>query len=146
MEQYINKPRVFLSHSEKDDEFVSKLADDLRKCQIEPWHFKYEIRHGKPWLDEIFNLGMPTCDAIVIYLTESSLASPVVKKEIDAGILQQLSDHNIAFLPYVDDEKIRSQLRPDIQALQIPEWNKDNYSYLLPVVVSEYGEAISKKL
>ena len=33
MEQYINKPRVFLSHSEKDDEFVSKLPDDLRKCK-----------------------------------------------------------------------------------------------------------------
>jgi hypothetical protein len=135
--QPYNKPRVFLSHSQKDTEFIEKLANDLRRSQIEPWLFTYEIRHGKPWLDEIFRHGMPTCDAIIAYLTEASLTSPVVAKEIDTGILQKLSDSNVAFLPYVNNAKIRALLRPDIQAIQSPVWNAENYYTLLPVVVSE---------
>ena len=60
-----------------------------------------------------------------------------MKKEIDVGILQVLSDNQIAFLPYVNNTKIRDELRPDIRALQVPEWNQENYSNLLPIVVSE---------
>jgi hypothetical protein len=137
MEQPYNKPRVFLSYSEKDTDFIQRLADDLRKCQIEPWQFTYEVRHGKPWLESIFRYGLPTCDAIIAYLTESSLLSPVVSKEIDAGILQKLSDSNVAFLPYVINTKVRTLLRPDIQTIQTPVWNDDNYFTLLPIVVSE---------
>ena len=32
-----NKPRVFLSHSNKDKEFIHRLYEDLSLCQIEPW-------------------------------------------------------------------------------------------------------------
>ena len=61
----------------------------------------------------------------------------MVKKEMDAGILQQLKDKRVAFLPYVDDEARRTKLRADIQALQVPVWNKANYSEVLPRVVAE---------
>jgi hypothetical protein len=133
-----NKPRVFLSYSEKDSAFIDKLADDLfKKCQIEPWQYKYEVRHGKSWLDEIFRNGISTCDAIIAYITSFSLSSSVVSKEIDAGILQTLRDNNVAFLPYVNDAKIRTSLRADLQSLQVPEWNDTNYSDLLPRVVTE---------
>lgn len=137
MEQRFSKPRVFLSHSKKNSSFIEKLADDLRKCQIEPWLDTDEIRHGKSWQDSIFEYGLPTCDAILVYFTEFSILSPVVKKEMDVGLLQKLKDNNVAFLPYVDDAKIRDLLRPDIQALQTPEWSEANYHFLLPRVVAE---------
>lgn len=137
METAYSKPRVFLSHSKKNVEFIEKLADDLRKCQIEPWIDTVEIRHGKSWQDSIFQYGLPACDAVVVYLTELSIESPVVKKEMDVALLQGLKDNNVAFLPYVDDEDIRIKLRPDIQALQVPEWNNENYYVLLPRVVAE---------
>ncbi len=137
MEQRFSKPRVFLSHSKKNSAFIEKLAEDLRKSQIEPWLDTYEIRHGKSWQDSIFEYGLPTCDAILVYFTESSILSPVVKKEMDVGLLQKLKDNNIAFLPYVEEAKIRDLLRPDIQALQTPEWNDKNYDSLLPSVVAE---------
>src|SRR5215212_5098109 len=117
MEERINKPRVFLSHSQKNSDFIEKLDGDLRKCQIDTWLFTVDIRHGKSWQDSIFESGLPTCDAIIVYLTEVSIESPVVKKEIDVGLLQNLRDNNIAFLPYVDNAKLREKLRPDIQAL-----------------------------
>lgn len=137
MKERVNKPRAFLSHSKKDIQFIRRLCEDLRRCQIEPWLDEYEIRHGQPWLDAIFEDGMPACDAVIAYITDNSIASPVVRKEIDVGILRKLSDSRIAFLPYVEDSALRSQLRADLQTLQTPEWNVDNYSDMLPRVVAE---------
>lgn len=137
MEPRFNKPRVFLSHSKADVSFIEQVHIDLGKCQIEPWLYSAEIRHGQPWLDAIFEHGIPTCDAVLVYFTDASLESKMVKKEMDAGILQQLKDKRVAFLPYVDDEARRTKLRADIQALQVPVWNKANYSEVLPRVVAE---------
>jgi hypothetical protein len=137
MEIIKNKPRVFLSYSRSDATFIDVLDGDLRNCHIEPWRDTLEIRHGEPWLDAIFESGIPTCDCVLVYLTEASLESPVVKKEIDAGILQKLKDKRIAFLPYVSTSAVRARLRADIQTLQSPEWNPDNYKALLPRVVAE---------
>jgi len=132
-----NKPRVFLSHSKKDKEFIHKLCKDLHSCQIEPWLDSQEIRHGQPWLDAIFESGIPTCDAIIVYLTESSIESPMVKKEMDASIIKKLNESHVAFLPYVSQDFLRNQLRTDIQTLQTPVWNKENYAEMLPRVVAE---------
>lgn len=137
MENRLNRPRVFLSHSKTDSSFIEQLHSDLRKCQIDPWLDSEEIRHGKPWLDAIFEDGISMCDAVFVYFTHASLESAMVRKEMDAGILQQLKDQRIAFLPYVSDEVIRSKLRADIQALHVPVWNTQNYESLLPRVVAE---------
>ena len=146
MEERINKPKVFLSHSKKNSEFIEKLASDLRKCQIEPWLDTDQIRLGKSWQDSIFEYGLPTCDAVIVYFTEISIQSSVVKKEIDVALLQNLKDNNIAFLPCVNDEKLRLELRPDIQALQVPEWNDKNYYLLLPRVVAEIWRSYLERM
>lgn len=137
MDTRLNKPRVFLSHSKADSSFIERLQKDLRGCQVEPWLDTDEIRHGKPWLDAIFEEGIPTCDAVLVYFTESSLESAMVKREMDAAILQQLKDRRVAFLPYASSETVRGLLRADIQALQTPVWDEDNYVTLLPRVVAE---------
>lgn len=135
--QRINKPRVFLSHSKQDAAFIERIYNDLRKCQIEPWLDTEEIRHGKPWLDAIFEDGIPTCDCVLLYFTENSIESKMVKKEMDTAIIHQLKEGGVAFLPYVVNESIRLKLRADIQALQAPIWMDENYKELLPTVVSE---------
>ena len=138
MMDYIrNRPRVFLSYSKADVGFIERVEDDLRGCQIEPWLDSQEIRHGHPWLDAIFESGIPTCDCVLVYLTESSIESNMVKKEIDAGIIHKLRDSQIAFLPYVSRAEIRDKLRTDLQTLQVPEWNENNYHLMLPQVVAE---------
>jgi len=133
----INKPSVFLSHSKKDEDFIKNLANDLRKCQIEPWLDTEELRHGKPWLKMIFEDGIPTCDVIIVYLTKNSINSKMVKKEIDAALIEQIADSEIAFLPYVSNALLRKNLRSDLRSLQCAEWNNKNYYQVLPIVVSE---------
>src|SRR5688572_8847985 len=107
MEYTLNKPKVFLSHSKRDIDFIRRLDSDLRLCNIETWLDEVDIPHGKSWQDSIFEYGIPTCDAIIAYLTENSIESPVVRKEIDVALLQTLRDSNIAFLPYVNKSELR---------------------------------------
>jgi hypothetical protein len=133
----LNKPKVFLSHSAKDKKFIERVASDLRRCNIEPWLYNYEIRGGKPWLKVIFSDGLPACDCILIYLTENSIDSKMVQKEIDAAIIQQLEDEGISLLPYVSNAALRPKLRNDLRALFCREWDSKNYVEILPEVIAD---------
>ncbi len=85
----------------------------------------------------IFEDGIPTCDAVIVYFTEDSLRSKMVEKELDAAVVQQLSDGGVTLLPYVSQADLRGQLRSDIQPLQCREWNEKNYHTVLPTVIAE---------
>src|ERR1700741_4221173 len=114
MKDRLNKPLVFLSHSSTDKPFIEKLASDLRKCQIDYWLDSEEIRDGRSWLKVIFEDGIPTCDAVVVYFTEDSLKSKMVEKELDATVVEQLSRGGITLLPYVSRAELRNILRSDL--------------------------------
>lgn len=141
-----NKPKVFISHSKNDIDFIKRIYADLKCCQIEPWLDSEEIRHGQPWLDAIFETGIPTCDCVLVYLSKHSIDSAMVKKEIDVSILTKLRDNRISFLPYVADSAIRRELRPDLQAIQTPEWNNNNYHELFPQVVAEIWRSFMERI
>jgi len=143
---YKNKPRVFLSHSKADAEFIERAASDFRRCQIEPWLDTEEIRHGKPWLSEIFESGIPACDCLLVYLTENSINSAMVQREMDAGFIQKLKDQQVALLPYVSDAAYRERLRLDVQSLQTPEWNTSNYHSIFPRIVAEIWRAYLERV
>ncbi|MGH1363897.1 MAG: toll/interleukin-1 receptor domain-containing protein [Calditrichia bacterium] len=145
MNERIDKPRVFLSHSSKDKPFIRKVEADLRRCQINTWLDEIDIRHGQSWLSAIFEDGLPNCDSVLVYLTKDSIESEMVKKEMDAGILGKLNDGNVSFLPYVSDSKLRSALRIDLQGLHVLEWNEDNYYELLPVIVAEIWRSYTER-
>jgi len=141
-----NLPRVFLSYSKDDSKFIERIYKDLNRCKIYSWKDDIDIRHGQPWLDEIFEKGIPTCDCILVYLTENSIASNMVKKEIDASLIQKLKDSRISFLPYISFANLRSKLRPDLQSLQVPEWNEENYNEVFPRVVSEIWRSYMERI
>jgi hypothetical protein len=132
-----NIPKLFLSHSSLDKEFIEQLYAELRRCQIEPWLDTEEIRAGKPWLKVIFEEGIPTCDAVFVYYTENALGSPMVAKEVDTSLIQQMGEANINFIPYVESESVRRKLRPDIQSIQCPTLTKENYKEVFPQIVAE---------
>ena len=140
----IRKPRVFLSHSKKDVEFIHRLEADLRGCQCEPWIDEIEIRHGRPWLDEIFASGIPSCEILLCYITENSLESSMVRQEIDARVIERLQNDRVTLLLYVDSAKSRSKLRIDLQRLQTPELNSENYQTMLPKVIAAIWQSYAE--
>jgi len=137
MKERVNKPRAFLSYASEDEALIERVEHDLRNCQIEPWRDRREIRDGRPWLESIFEEGLPTCDVIIAYFTENSLSSGMVAKEVDAAQIRQLADSGISFLPYVNRSETRGQMRIDLQALHCRVWNNENYYEVLPSVVAE---------
>lgn len=137
MENQLNKPRVFLSHSSNDVSLIETMQADFRACQIDSWRDQTDIRDGQPWMEAIFEHGIPACDAILAYFTPEALNSRTFAREVDAAILLKLRDNNIAFLPYVCEGSFRKELRLDIQSLHCREWNLTNYSTILPSVVGE---------
>lgn len=144
--EYIaNSPTVFLSHSSRDENFIGKLNQDLKNCHCNTWLYTTDIRHGRNWMDAIFRGGIGKCDSVIVYLTENSIESEMVKREIDAALIRKLKDSSIGFLPYVNSSELRSKLRPDLQSLQIPEWNKENYLTLLPQVITEVWHSFTER-
>ncbi len=137
MKESLRKPRVFLSHSKRDVEFIKRLDADLRSCQCEIWIDEIEIRHGKPWLDEIFSAGIPSCEIVLCYITSNSVQSVMVRQEIDARLIERMQNEHVTILPYVSSEDIRSQLRSDLQSLQIPVLNDATYTQMFPRVVAQ---------
>jgi hypothetical protein len=137
MKERVNKPRAFLSYSSKDLPFIERIETDLRKCHIETWRDGTEIRDGQPWQEAIFEDGLPTCDVIIAYFTDSSLDSGMVAREVDATQIRRLKDSGVSFLPYVNKSETRGKLRLDIQSLQCRVWNDENYHERLPSVVAE---------
>lgn len=135
------KPRVFLSHSKKDTDFIRRLDADLRRCLCQPWIDDIDIGHGRPWRDEIFGSGIPSCEVVLCYITPNSIASKVVQEEIDARLIEKLQDERVVLLPYVSQPDLRGKLRLDIQRLQTPVLNDDNYHELMPRLIAEIWRA-----
>ncbi|MBK7378738.1 MAG: toll/interleukin-1 receptor domain-containing protein [Ignavibacteriales bacterium] len=133
----LNKPRVFLSHSSKDKKFIKKIYSDLIRCKTMPWLDEFEVRVGKPFMKVIFEEGIATCDMIIVYITDNSINSKFVEKEIDAALIQELGSQSIQVLLYLEKEELRKKLRLDLRTLQSKVWNTKNYSTLFPEVLSE---------
>ncbi|WIG58165.1 MAG: hypothetical protein OJF49_000910 [Ktedonobacterales bacterium] len=76
-------PRIFVSHSRKDDTFTLTFADDLRNTGAYVWVDMHDIREGD-FLKRI-NEGLAKCDWLVLVETPHSLASDAVAMEVNAA-------------------------------------------------------------
>jgi hypothetical protein len=132
----MNKPMVFLSHSKKDIDFIHNLDSDLRRCGIETWLDEIDIRHGESWINEIFENGIAKCDFVLVYITDSSIKSAMVSKEIDSAIVSQLHENRVKLLLYVDSDTTRDRLRLDLRSIHCPLFNQENYCKVMPTIVS----------
>lgn len=144
--QPIRKPRVFLSHSKKDVDFIRRLDADLRGTQCETWIDDIELRPGQPWLDQIFGSGIPSCEIVLCYYTENSAKSAVFMQELDARLIERLHNSRVTLLLYVSRAELRPHLRLDLQRLQVPEINEENYSVAFPKLVAEIWRSYAESL
>jgi hypothetical protein len=131
------KPKVFLSHNKNDKEFIVRIANDLRSCGIDVWYDEWEIPPGESLRRKIFEDGITTCDVFFVYLTSNSINSLWVQKELDSAFLHEIELKDSFTLLYVDNSMVREKLSIDLKALNIPEFNYENY-------VIPFGKLISK--
>lgn len=72
--------RIFISYSRRDTEYVSTLAEALRKQGFDVW-FDKNIRTGSDW-DDTLEEELKKADTIVLVLSKTSVASENVKDEM----------------------------------------------------------------
>lgn len=111
--------KVFLSHSSKQKGYVEVIANKLGKNNI--IYDKYSFDAGEITLDEIYK-GIDQSGIFVFFISEESLNSEWVKKEIIKAE-EYITDGKIKkFLPIIIDQNIKydSEL--------IPDWIKESYN------------------
>lgn len=89
---------VFVSHSSKDKPFIRKLVADLTAGGISVWLDEQRILVGDS-IPERIGQGLAESDVFIIALSENSVSSEWVKRELDSALVGELSKRNIRILP-----------------------------------------------
>lgn len=81
---------AFLSHSSQDKPFIRQLAADLATAGISVWLDEQRIHVGDSIPDKI-NQGLASSDYFLIAISESSVASEWVKKELNSALVNEVT-------------------------------------------------------
>jgi hypothetical protein len=94
-----SKQRVaFVSHSSKDKPFIRKLTADLTAQGVSVWLDEQRIRVGDSIPDQIAQ-GLAESDIFLIALSENSVSSEWVKRELNSALLDEISKRKVHILP-----------------------------------------------
>lgn len=111
-------PKVFLSHSSTDKDYVRKIADKFGK-DIAVFD-EYSFEAGMKTFDEILK-SLNSSDLFVIFLSNAALESAWVKKELHVSY-ESLKSNNIKqIFPIIIDPSI------DHNDSRIPEWMRNGF-------------------
>ena len=85
---------VFLSHSSLDQDFVTSLADELRRHGVPVWYSRTNIMGAQQWHDEI-GAALRRCDWFLLVLSPNAVASMWVKRELIFALQQNRFENRI---------------------------------------------------
>ena len=79
-------PKVFISHSSRDGEFVeAEVVNLLRRHGIDHWYSKDDIGGGDEWVQRIIS-ALKQCDWFVIVLSPRSVEAKYVRYEVSWAV------------------------------------------------------------
>ena len=90
--------KVFVSYSSKDNAFVLRLADDLKKAGCDVWLDKWKIRVGDDVFDKI-KWGIRDSRYVLLVLSPNSISSGWVDKEWKIAYMKEIESRQVAVLP-----------------------------------------------
>jgi len=101
---------AFLSHSSKDKRFVRKLAADLVANGIKVWLDEQRILVGDSIPEKIAQ-GLAESDFSLIILSEYSVNSDWVKKELSGALVREIERRKVTVMPIrIDSAKIAESI------------------------------------
>ena len=111
--------KAFLSHSSKDKDLVKKVATQLgnKNCVLDEISFD----PGRKTLEQIFS-ELDSSDIFVLFVSDNSLESPWVKKEIKKAKENLNNELLDRIIPIIIDKKI------DYSDVRIPKWIAKPYN------------------
>jgi CHASE2 domain-containing sensor protein len=103
---------VFLSYSEKEREFMEKVANSLRRECFTVWTNLTDINSGTDFVEAIYR-GLEEADNLVFLMSPASLASEYCQME-----LAHARTHNKRIIPVLMKEVELEQVPPELRAIQ----------------------------
>jgi hypothetical protein len=85
---------AFLSHSSLDQDFVTRVADGLRRHGVPVWYSRTNIMGAQQWHDEI-GAALQRCDWFLLVLSPNAVASMWVKRELIFALQQNRFENRI---------------------------------------------------
>ncbi len=132
-------PKVFISYSHADREFVTSLFNDLTRERINVWLDEREIKVGDSLIQKIES-GINDSSFLVIILSSNSIASAWVREELKAALYLQLSEKKIVVLPVLlNDCEIPLFLRDKKYADFRKDYKSGLSSLLNAVAAPDFG-------
>lgn len=97
---------IFISNSSKDQEFAERLYSDLQSNGIRCWFAPKDLKSGERFRTTIDETIQVT-DKLLLVLSESSIKSQWVEKEVETALEREVELQKIILLPIrVDDAVI----------------------------------------
>ena len=91
-------PQMFISHSSNDVEFARTLAKDLDKRGVKVWLSEMNIKVGDS-IPQKINDALENCNFFAIILSNDSVNSEWVMKELSSAFVEELERQSIVVLP-----------------------------------------------
>lgn len=88
---------AFLSNSTLDQDFVTSVANVLRRHGVPVWYSRTNIMGARQWHDEI-GAALRRCDWFLLVLSPNSVASMWVKRELIFALQQNRFENRV--VPY----------------------------------------------
>jgi hypothetical protein len=89
---------VFISYCHEDKDFIDKLAAYLCKARSHVWIDRWELHVGDSIVTKI-EAAIQEASALIVVLSEASIASEWCRKEINAGLVRELEERRVIVLP-----------------------------------------------
>lgn len=89
---------IFLSHNSNDKPFVRRLAEDLREAGHIVWIDEAEINIGDSLIGKIRE-GLDKVDFVAVVLSNNSISSPWVQRELDISSNREIAEKRVILLP-----------------------------------------------
>ena len=94
----MKKKHCFVSYSSKDKKFAERLAMDLSTNNVSLFFDRWEIKVGDSIVEKI-NAALGNMSNLIIVLSQESVRSNWVKKELSSAIMKKLSNESVRILP-----------------------------------------------
>ena len=89
---------AFISHSSIDKKFVRQLASDLVAAGVQVWLDEQQIKVGESIPEKVAQ-GLAESDVFLVVISENSIHSPWVQKELNGALVREIERREVTVLP-----------------------------------------------
>jgi hypothetical protein len=102
LSSHLKRPSVFLSHNSEDKPFVRELSRYLTEHGFRVWLDEACLTPGVSLLSALSDAVLAV-DVVVAVLSEKSIASPWVTKELQIAMTQEVNGRRIKVIPVMKE-------------------------------------------